>query len=748
MEFNTISDALIISEKRPRRYLFSRLSRHYSIIVGVIISLITVTASCFIDIRWCAAFLLAYWMYLLVKLGIRKKSNLRESYRSQKAQFGRSVFLLLGTTLMLGILYHGTDYWSITRGQDSLWLLFLMAILITSQRGSTMWMIWSASVASVCLVIVLAPTSLLAGDFVSIGAIGSKLGWLWLLAFVVHVLVRHTGDSYANLNLLHEVQSTIRLFEEQVIEDPSDFEFEALLGLAVSRLAQDLEYPHVTAFLLNQQGDLECVAAACDMGSKLVSEGFVIEASQRSIATHVLQTEESYGTNNVKADPFFLDHPMFPDTKSELAIPLKVADEIIGVLDVQVHHKNFFYPEDQRALEIMADYLGRVIGHSRMHAWRENVSAIIESISTSFLSHHELIGTLNAIAEAAHDELDADVVILYGHNPVTKELTGPIHAGHLIHQQAFNRAIIEPDNLVYRLLVAKEDCFLHEDLDQIPERHRDLFAPAEFHNRTGNLAFAEREGIRSRAVFRLLSSEDCVGLLFLNYRSPQALFRQDEKMFGAFANLASLAIQKALYHQQQIQVERRMLASNLHDRVLSQAFGLSQILNSITDDGKPDRRETKLGCAKDCVRAMQENLRHLIGLLDDNCLDSFSKEIEKVILRNESLYRIKYHVHFSGDDSSLAPPVIIQLLSILEEASANSVRHGKATEISLATNISQQEIQMTVEDNGLGFEPDDMMRRGTGGLFNMRERVEKLRGNVNIRTAVNCGTKIEVTIPR
>jgi signal transduction histidine kinase len=98
------------------------------------------------------------------------------------------------------------------------------------------------------------------------------------------------------------------------------------------------------------------------------------------------------------------------------------------------------------------------------------------------------------------------------------------------------------------------------------------------------------------------------------------------------------------------------------------------------------------------------------------------------------------------DDESL--PVVVQqdLLRIAQEAISNALRYAKSTIISVNLRSDPPDLILKVEDNGCGITTKAETREGFG-FVNMRARVKKLNGALDIRTAPDRGTTIIVRVP-
>ena len=88
---------------------------------------------------------------------------------------------------------------------------------------------------------------------------------------------------------------------------------------------------------------------------------------------------------------------------------------------------------------------------------------------------------------------------------------------------------------------------------------------------------------------------------------------------------------------------------------------------------------------------------------------------------------------------------------ILKEATSNAVRHGKCTELKVALEINPFVTNLTVADNGQGFEPEVYLNRRGGtsrlGLINMQELAMSLKGELKIESKRGEGTVIIGSVP-
>jgi signal transduction histidine kinase len=98
------------------------------------------------------------------------------------------------------------------------------------------------------------------------------------------------------------------------------------------------------------------------------------------------------------------------------------------------------------------------------------------------------------------------------------------------------------------------------------------------------------------------------------------------------------------------------------------------------------------------------------------------------------------------DEESLPAAVRQDLLRIAQEAISNALRHAKSTAISVNLRSDPPNLILKVKDNGCGMTTEAETREGFG-FANMRARVKKLKGTLDIRTLPGRGTTIIVRVP-
>lgn len=105
---------------------------------------------------------------------------------------------------------------------------------------------------------------------------------------------------------------------------------------------------HAHVYLLNKAGDkLMLTAGAGEIGQQMVVEKRSIPLNQeQSLVAQAARTRKGVIENDVLKNPAFLPHPLLPDTRAEMAVPMLIGDKVIGVLDTQADQVGWFTQQD------------------------------------------------------------------------------------------------------------------------------------------------------------------------------------------------------------------------------------------------------------------------------------------------------------------------------------------------------------------------------------------------------------------
>jgi signal transduction histidine kinase len=108
---------------------------------------------------------------------------------------------------------------------------------------------------------------------------------------------------------------------------------------------------------------------------------------------------------------------------------------------------------------------------------------------------------------------------------------------------------------------------------------------------------------------------------------------------------------------------------------------------------------------------------------------------------------VKADFHAAGLGRARLPAEVeTTVYRVVQEALTNAAKHAQATRVGVAVTRSGGFVSVVVEDDGTGFDPD-APTTGRLGLLGMRERVELVRGEIDVESRPGAGTTVAVQIP-
>ncbi len=143
-------------------------------------------------------------------------------------------------------------------------------------------------------------------------------------------------------------------------------DLDEVLNYVVNRVQSEFKLYHTHIYLLDENGeDLVMAAGYGEVGQKLKQKGHRLQTGQGIVGT-VVSINEHFLSNNVNEVLNFVHNPLLPDTNSELAVPLRKGEQVLGVLDVQSEQINRFSQEDIALLQSIANQIAVAISNARL----------------------------------------------------------------------------------------------------------------------------------------------------------------------------------------------------------------------------------------------------------------------------------------------------------------------------------------------------------------------------------------------
>ncbi len=151
----------------------------------------------------------------------------------------------------------------------------------------------------------------------------------------------------------------------QIISLDIDKDFRDLLNETVNILSEKTGYYHSGIFLLDQNNEFAVLRAANSSGGQnMLARQHQLKVGGAGIVGYVSQSGRPRIALDTGADAVFFNNPDLPETRSEMALPLKVGAKIIGVLDIQSTQSAAFDNDDAAILGTLANQIATIIQNS------------------------------------------------------------------------------------------------------------------------------------------------------------------------------------------------------------------------------------------------------------------------------------------------------------------------------------------------------------------------------------------------
>jgi two-component system, NarL family, sensor kinase len=195
-------------------------------------------------------------------------------------------------------------------------------------------------------------------------------------------------------------------------------------------------------------------------------------------------------------------------------------------------------------------------------------------------------------------------------------------------------------------------------------------------------------------------------------------------------------------------IERQRLSRELHDGLGQQLVAGKLMLESSLYAEGTDLKQ-KITVIQDIFDQIIGDIRRISHNLSPSILREFGLKAAMENLCNNMMKTSGIPVDFLFDLKELNPDEMIstQLFRIAQEGLNNIQRHSGATEVKVKLSRVRDGILLEIEDNGCGFQVREVSKRCGNGLYNIRERVNILKGNLVVKSSAGQGTKIQVRVP-
>ncbi len=423
-------------------------------------------------------------------------------------------------------------------------------------------------------------------------------------------------------------------------------------------------------------------------------------------------------------------------------LPLKTGTAIVGALCLTFRLPFDFQKEQRWLLAALADMAAAAL--QRLN--------FLETLEQQTLDRARALAALYDIAAVANAALDAPAVLQQSFDRILAAMQSRAGAVHLL------------DGAGTKLELALQTGLTAEVAQRIAtqpaagglggwvlEHNEPLLLPDVVSDpRAMTWGIADAPQIYLGAPLRTKSQR--LGVISL-FREIGRMFKPEEvALLSSLADHIGVAVENAQLRKRAEQVavmeERRRLARDLHDSVTQSLYSLTLFTaaaQELIQAGEVERSKQHLAEIAEAARQALKEMRLLIYELQPPTLEreGLAGALRRRLEAVEGRASIKTRLLVEGK-IDLPTPLAVELYYIAQEALNNVLKHAAASKVTVRISADRERVELEVLDDGVGFNLEQHDNSGLG-LINIRERVKKLNGTIEISAAPGAGTQVKVS---
>lgn len=249
-----------------------------------------------------------------------------------------------------------------------------------------------------------------------------------------------------------------------------------------------------------------------------------------------------------------------------------------------------------------------------------------------------------------------------------------------------------------------------------------------------------------------------IGLFSLLFTRERVLEENEMRLLEAIGHHLAVAVENLLLAEREkelaVSEERNLLAQELHDSIAQTLAYLNlqaQMLAQSLDEGNNEQARNDLALIREGIQESYDTVRELlvsfrIRVEHHDLCDALKAAVNRFVGQTG----IETKLECEGVIGHLPASTILQLLHIVQEALSNVRKHAQASRVTITCAGNTRELQITVKDNGVGFDAAQLPDPESDhiGLRIMRERAHRIGARFSLQSTPNRGTTITLSLPR
>ena len=554
---------------------------------------------------------------------------------------------------------------------------------------------------------------------------------------------------YERLKMLYQVGSVIH----------STLEPQTALSLIAREAARLMNASSCSVILVNPTtGFLEIEASE---GLSDIARGLKLRVGE-GLTGWVAQKGKPARVGDVAEDKRYI--MLRDEVRSELAVPLEVAGEVRGVLNVDSDRLNAFSADDQDLLESLAGQAARVIQNTWLFEQLRLKARLLESLASvsrtinSALNLDEVLQTITRDAAVLMQAKMCSLMML------DTRAWLDLRASHGAGDDYIRKPRLNVGESLLGVVVRRKKA-VHVDNVQTSSGYQ-------------NVEIARREGLVSLLSVPLMFSNEAIGTLNIYTASPYKFSNEEIRILSAFAELSAIAIEKARLYERLVDAEEHMrqneklsalglLAAEVAHEIRNPLTVMKMLYHSL--DLKFSAKDPR----SEDARLMGEKIEHLNKIVE-RILD-FARTTEPKLapvdlnaVAEELCLLVRHKLSNQGVKLTLALqrelPTVMGDAMQLEQAFLNLILNASEAmtdggKLTITTRAIQTQVVIEFADTGEGMTEEQCSKafrsvlnttkaKGTGlGLAIVGRTMETHGAELDIQSQLGRGTTIAVKFP-
>jgi signal transduction histidine kinase len=427
-----------------------------------------------------------------------------------------------------------------------------------------------------------------------------------------------------------------------------------------------------------------------------------------------------------------------PPMHTFLGVPVLVRGEVYGNLYLtEKRGGGEFTVADERLVMALATAAGLAVQNARLYEEAERRHLWLEAsrdITTMLLAGSPPTEVFPKLIACVREMAGADSAFLVLRLPdgrlradVAEGIGAAAIRGTILPQESMSARVMD-DNHPVAMSDARSDTRVWQTVIEAAGAGPALFVP-------------------------LGSAESSLGTLVVTNRHGGPTFPADTvTLIESIAGQAAIALRLGAVAKDREQLailgDRDRIARDLHDLVIQRLFATGMSLEGALRGMQPAPSAERVHRAVDDLDTTIKEIRSTIFALQSPAPfagEGLQTAIQQAARSATATLGYRPHVRIDGPVDTLVPQSIgEQLLAVLREALSNTARHAAATAVTVSINVTDGDVTLTVQDNGIGMPADG--RRS--GLANLARRASDLGGRFEAKASTDAGgTIIEWSVP-